>query len=112
MTLRLTSLPSRASTLLEELDAPPRLRAHLTLVHDVALELVRQVRRRWPAFVFDAEAVAFGAAIHDIGKAMVREELSQPGSQHEALGERLLLERDIPPAVARFARTHAQWQRD
>jgi len=39
-----------------------------------------------PALSFDADAVAFGAATHDIGKARHLEELTVPGVRHEAAG--------------------------
>ncbi|MFE8602019.1 HD domain-containing protein [Archangium violaceum] len=112
MSLRLDALPDPAARILDELRAPPRLVAHLTLVHDVAGRLVSALRKRWPRLSFDAEAVAFGAALHDVGKAVVREELSQPGDRHEALGEQLLLSRGVPAHLARFARTHAQSERE
>jgi putative nucleotidyltransferase with HDIG domain len=112
MSLRLHALPESASRILEELRVPPRLAAHLTLVHDVAHRLTSALRKRWPRLSFDAEAVAFGAALHDIGKAIVQEELSQPGDKHEALGEQLLRERGVPAHLARFARTHAQADRE
>jgi hypothetical protein len=56
--------------------------------------------------VFDEAAVLFGAATHDIGKALAPSELSQPGKTHELLGEDLLLRHGVPPTLARFARTH------
>jgi hypothetical protein len=102
-------LPARAATLLADVHAPPRLVAHLTLVHDVATQLVAAFRTRWPALAFDADAVCFGAATHDIGKAKHVAELSGPGSLHEDDGRRLLEERGVEPALARFAATHAQW---
>lgn len=92
--------------------APPRLWAHLTLVHDVAVRLCRECARRWPAWRVDVAQVAFGAATHDLGKALVPSELSEPGSRHEELGERFLLDAGVDAQLARFARTHAQWSAD
>lgn len=112
MSLRLQALPESAARILAELSAPPRLVAHLTLVHDVASRFTSALRKRWPRLSFDAEAVVFGAALHDVGKAVVREELSQPGDRHEALGEQLLLSRGVPAHLARFARTHALAERE
>jgi hypothetical protein len=95
--------------LLRELDAPPRLVAHLRAVHDVAYRLVEWVGLRHPALPFDRDAVLFGAATHDIGKTAHVGELSGPGSAHEDAGRDLLLAHGIPPHLARFAATHATW---
>ncbi|WP_405495991.1 HD domain-containing protein [Streptomyces sp. NBC_00096] len=51
----------------------------------------------------------FGAATHDIGKAVHTAELSGPGSAHEQAGRELLLAHGFTPARARFAATHASW---
>jgi hypothetical protein len=104
--LDLVPLPADVALLLAGVNAPPRLVAHLTLVHDVALRLLRSLKKAWPQLEVDAEAVAFGAATHDIGKARVMAELSAAGSSHEGLGESLLLAAGVLPARARFARTH------
>ncbi|GGT89887.1 HDIG domain-containing metalloprotein [Actinomadura citrea] len=105
----LRPLPERAARLLEDLDAPPRLAAHLRAVHDVAAELVDWMSRRHPGLAVDAEAVLFGAATHDIGKALHPAELSGPGAEHERAGHGLLRERGVEERLARFARTHASW---
>ncbi|WP_240521662.1 HD domain-containing protein [Amycolatopsis vastitatis] len=97
-------LPPRARELLESLGAPPRLGAHLRLVHDVAVTLTGWVRAD-----FDVPAVLFGAATHDIGKILHPAELSGPGSLHEVAGYSLLLSQGIEEASARFARTHGSW---
>jgi HD domain len=102
-------LPDEAVRLLEDLGAPPRLAAHLRAVHDVAADLLAWVADRHPALAVDAGAVLFGAATHDIGKALHPEELSGPGSRHEAAGRALLRERGVEERLARFARTHASW---
>lgn len=90
--------------LLEQERAPPRLVAHLTLVHDVAVRLLRALRQT--QVKVDGQLVRLGAATHDVGKARVRSELSQRGRAHEAVGESLLLEAGFDSATARFARTH------
>jgi hypothetical protein len=41
-------LPDEVARLLRMLDAPPRLAAHLRLVHDVAYELVEWLAVRYP----------------------------------------------------------------
>lgn len=97
------------SELLRELAAPPRLAAHLRLVHDVAAELADWLEEFNPGLTFDREAVLFGAATHDIGKTVHPAELSGPGSAHESAGRELLLAHGFTPAQARFAATHASW---
>jgi len=58
----------------------------------------------------DRELVLFGAATHDIGKAIHQDELQGPGVEHESAGRELLLEAGIDPARARFTETHAHWE--
>ncbi|MFC9846355.1 HD domain-containing protein [Streptomyces sp. NPDC060223] len=105
----LRPLPDRVAELLESLDAPPRLAAHLRAVHDVAHQLVDWVEERQPALRFDREAVLFGAATHDIGKTVHVGELSGLGSAHEEAGRELLLANGFSAGLARFAGTHAAW---
>lgn len=105
----LRPLPERAAQLLRELDAPPRLAAHLRAVHDVAYQLLDWSERTHPALPLDREAVLFGAATHDMGKTIHAAELSGPGSAHEETGRQLLLAHGIDAHLARFAATHAAW---
>lgn len=93
----LRPLPERAVALLRSLGAPPRLAAHLRLVHDVAYEPADWVEGRYPRLPFDRAAVLFGAATHDIGKVAHLGELSGPGSRHEEAGRGLLLEHGVEP---------------
>ncbi|MFF1415382.1 HD domain-containing protein [Streptomyces sp. NPDC058289] len=102
-------LPPVVAELLRSLQAPPRLAAHLRAVHDVAVELTDWVTDRYPGLAVNRDAVLFGAATHDVGKSLHPEELSGPGSAHEAAGRDLLLEHGFPPGLARFAATHASW---
>jgi hypothetical protein len=102
-------LPPGAAQLLRDLDAPPRLAAHLRAVHDVACQITDWLARQHPALRFDREAVLFGAATHDIGKTLHLAELSGPGSAHEEAGQQLLLSHGVSPRLARFAATHAAW---
>ncbi len=83
--MELKPLPAGIASLLEALGAPPRLIAHLTLVHDVAHTLVAHFEDAWPSLAYDQHAVLIGAATHDIGKIA------------------------HPDELARFARTHGQW---
>ncbi|MGH3376431.1 MAG: HD domain-containing protein [Actinoallomurus sp.] len=105
----LRRLPDRADGLLRELDAPPRLAAHLRAVHDVAHRLLDWLGEEHPELVIDRTSVLFGAATHDIGKIIHTRELSEPGSTHEEADYQLLLDHRTDPAMARFARTHADW---
>lgn len=75
-----------AQHLCETLNPPPRLVAHLTLVHHVACELVDQFLERFSSLEIDADAVRFGASIHDIGKMLAPKERSDLGNRHEMLG--------------------------
>ncbi|MBE1487775.1 HD domain-containing protein [Plantactinospora soyae] len=107
----LRPLPPRAVELLLTLDAPPRLGAHLRAVHDVAARLLDWLRPAYPRLDVDHDAVLFGAATHDIGKTIHPEELSGPGSRHEPAGRELLLRHGVPAELARFAASHAGWDR-
>ncbi|GHF68347.1 phosphohydrolase [Kitasatospora xanthocidica] len=107
MTTTLPPLPPGVADLLRAVDAPPRLVAHLALVHEVA-ELIADFCAG-EGLEFDREAVRYGAATHDIGKTIHTEELSAPGSAHEAAGHALLLAHGVPERLARFARSHASW---
>lgn len=100
-------LPNAVADLLWELDAPPRLAAHLRAVHDVAWQLVDA--NVFAALPFDRGEVLFGAATHDIGKVVHTNELSQPGSDHERAGYRLLVEHGFDHRLARFAANHGTW---
>jgi hypothetical protein len=92
------------------LAAPPRLGAHLTLVHDVACELLAALEQSFPSLQLNRGEVLFGAATHDLGKVLHPEELSGRGHEHEAAGEQLLLQHRVAPQFARFARTHGAWR--
>ncbi|MDI1459555.1 HDIG domain-containing protein [Catellatospora sp. KI3] len=107
----LRPLPDTAADLLRTLSAPPRLAAHLRLVHDVAWRLTAELAERCPALAYDRDAVLFGAATHDIGKTLHPGELAGPGHEHEQAGARLLRAHGIDPELARFAAGHAQWDR-
>ncbi len=48
MSFRPRPLPAVAKDLCDKLQAPPRLVAHLTLVHDAAIEIVAELRLRFP----------------------------------------------------------------
>lgn len=106
------SLPEEAQTLLDAVNAPPRLVAHLTLVHDVSVKLASSLESAFPSLQINREDFFFGAAIHDIGKAVLTEELTAPGHAHERCGFDLLIKVGVPERRARFAWTHANWGQD
>ena len=108
----LRPLPPVVVAVLRDLDAPPRLLAHLVLVHDVAARLLEALAATWPRLRVDARAVLLGAAAHDIGKVRVPEELTGPGTTHAVLGQQLLEAHGFPADVARYARTHETWAED
>jgi hypothetical protein len=105
-------LPPEVLDILTKYAAPPRLVAHLTIVHDVAIRLIKHVDASWPMLEYDRELVLIGAATHDVGKVVYPNELTGPGTQHEETGPQLLLESGFQDTYARFARTHAQWDRE
>ena len=75
-----------------------------------ACQLIDQFELRVPGLEFDANAVRFGAAIHDLGKVLVPSEMVGPGNRHEELGPALLKQHGVPSRLARFARTHGRWR--
>ena len=108
--MQLRDLPDDAEELLAKLKAPPRLIAHLTLVHDAAFEIVDSLQLRWPELMIDRDAVLFGSSTHDAGKCLHRNELTGPGNQHETDGPGLLEQYGVSPERSRFARTHGVWK--
>lgn len=104
----LRPLPEGVETLLRQMRAPQRLAAHLLLVHDVVAQILDGLKARGLAADIDAPAVLFGAATHDIGKALFPNELDGPGKEHERAGRELLIRTGIAPQLARFAETHGQ----
>ena len=112
MTYTPRSLPEEVQRLCTELNATPRLVAHLRLVHDVACDLVEGLADRFSTFDFDQDAVLFGAASHDLGKTLHPDELTGQGNQHEVDGPALLKQHGVPLPLVRFARTHGAWSRE
>jgi putative nucleotidyltransferase with HDIG domain len=103
-------LPPAALHLCRKTNAPPRLIAHLVLVHDAACEIVEQLSQEFPQITINKEAVLFGAATHDLGKTIDRNELGEPGIDHQRRGMELLVELGVPQEMARFAFTHGNWK--
>ena len=94
----------------ERLSAPPRLVAHLVLVHDTACTLIDRIAAEFPEAHFSPDLVRFGAAVHDIGKTLHPDELIESGKHnHQRAGFELLQALGIPKERARFAWTHSNW---
>jgi hypothetical protein len=93
--------------LLKALGATPQLVQHLKLVGEAAELLIIQLQKR--KIPFDPNYVHLGVAVHDAGKILHPIELCEPGNQHEASGETLLLTHGVDPKIARCCRSHAQW---
>lgn len=109
MTVRYKPLPDDALKICQVVNAPPRLIAHLTLVHDVACKLVTYIQNAFPDIELDKGSVFFGAATHDMGKAVCPEELTGPGKSHEMQGADLMKKLGVSAQRARFAFSHGNW---
>ena len=106
-------LPPEALHVLEQVSAPPRLLAHLVLVHDAACTVIERISAEFPEARFDPDLVRFGAATHDIGKTLHPEELTESGKHmHQRSGMELLQSLGVPQNRARFAWTHGNWSGD
>ncbi len=99
-----------AIALLVELGAPPRLVRHHELVLEAADLLLERLARLRQHARFDREHVLLGVALHDAGKIRHPNEMHIPGHDHERAGRQLLLDRGVPPDIARFCVTHASWE--
>ncbi|MFD0817456.1 hypothetical protein ACFQ0D_03785 [Micromonospora zhanjiangensis] len=86
----LRQLSAQVADLLFELNAPPRLAAHLRTVYVAAAQLTAWIAGRNPSLAVDRRAVLFGAA--------------------ERASQQLRLAAGINPSLARFAATHASWR--
>jgi hypothetical protein len=102
-------LPAAASKLLRDLTVPTQLKVHLEIVHDTAKSLIHNLAKSFPGLVFDQEAILFGAATHDIGKLLHRDEIHTQGQKHLRDGDALLRLLGVPPHLSRFAASHGTW---
>jgi hypothetical protein len=110
--MNIQPLPQEIEKILQAVHAPPRLVAHLRVVHDAALTITTGIAVYWPILLYDKQAVLVGAATHDIGKIIYPNELTGAGNKHEMVGPDLLVQYGVPSNYARFASTHGQWNRD
>src|SRR5262249_49504795 len=78
------------------------------LVAEVAEQLLTGLRRL--GVELNERQVLVGAVLHDCGKIVHPEELSHPGSRHEAAGRELLLRSGYPSEIADICSRHAQWR--
>ena len=105
----LLPLPNEIESVFSTLGVPPRLYAHSLLVHDVANKLIEAITGTWNNLNIDENLVFFGAAIHDIGKCIHINELSEKGHKHEQEGKHLLISLGVSEEKAKFAASHATW---
>ena len=110
--MKKNELPHRITKMLENLSAPHHLRQHLQIVYTTASELCFLLKQEWPAIEWDEELILFGAGTHDIGKAIIKNELFEKGKEHELVGEKILERFACSKRESRFARTHGNWQED
>jgi len=98
---------AKARGLLVEWGAPSHLMRHVSLVHEVAVQLAMILVGL--GVELDGDWVESGALLHDVGKILHPEELHQKGSKHEEAGQALLLEHGVDAHIARVCVSHAQW---
>jgi HD superfamily phosphodiesterase len=98
-----------AYNFLQDLEAPSHLIQHVKLVAEAAEILILQFQQL--NLSFDPEWIRLGVAFHDTGKILYPGELIKHGNQHEAAGEKLLLNQGVAPKIARCCRSHGQWDR-
>jgi hypothetical protein len=98
---------NEAYELLKALGAPDRLIHHAELVSEASDRILMALRSL--GVTCDAGLVELGAVLHDAGKIVHRQELSEPGSSHEDAGEILLLSHGVQPEVAQCCSSHGSW---
>jgi len=96
-----------AFDLLDELGASEHLKTHVTLVGEAADDLITTMDGL--GIELDFGFIRAGVVIHDIGKIIHTNEMTVAGSDHEPEGERMLLERNVSPRLARVCMSHARW---
>ncbi len=108
--LKITELSKEIKDLLEQFDAPQRLIKHLTIVNSTAFYIVEQLKIEWPNLVLNKKEILFGASTHDIGKAVITDELYKKGKKHESEGFKILKELGYNDKESRFTITHGNWE--
>ena len=96
-----------AFELINKLGAPEHLVTHVTLVGEAADLLISALNELGVNLDFDF--VRAGVVVHDIGKIIHTNEMTGPGSEHEPEGEKILIQNEISPKLARVCMSHARW---
>lgn len=105
-------LPSDIQRMLDDLKCPTLLIRHLILVYNVGLLLTKKIKLEFPNLRLLEQEIIFGTATHDIGKIRVKKELSEKGNQHEQVGYEILIAYGIEGNLARFTKTHGNWEQE
>lgn len=108
--MKIAELSKEIRDLLEQFDAPQRLIKHLTIVNSTAFHIVEQLKTEWPSLVLNEKEILFGASTHDIGKAVITDELYKKGKKHESEGFKILKELGYNDNESRFTITHGNWE--
>lgn len=98
---------SDAFELLKALGAPDRLVRHAQLVSQAADALISEFQAL--GVDIDYLVVELGAILHDSGKILYPNELSESGAFHEQAGQTLLLAHEVQPEIARCCASHGAW---
>lgn len=98
-----------AFDLIDELGAPEHLKTHVILVGEAADLLIEAIGSL--GIELDFEFIRAGVVIHDIGKTVHANEMTEPGSEHEPEGEKILLEKNVSSKLARVCMSHARWEK-
>ena len=108
--MKIVELSKEIRDLLEQFNAPQRLIKHLTIVNTTASHIVEQLKTEWPNLVLNRKEILFGASTHDIGKAVITDELYKKGKKHESEGFKILKELGYNYEQSRFTITHGNWE--
>ena len=98
-----------AGTLLDKWDAPESLVRHLRVVQTVSEKISDGLASM--GVDLDQDMVSLGAAIHDIGKVVIKNEIDGDGEKHCEAGLDLLSGTGLWE-VARFCESHSAYNED
>ncbi|MEM7431724.1 MAG: HD domain-containing protein [Pseudomonadota bacterium] len=99
-----------AYELLRTLGASERLLTHVQLVGEAGEEILDAARDL--GVHVDEDLVRLGIAIHDAGKILHPDELTDVGSNHEASGMQLMLENGVQESIARCCVSHGDYYQE